>query len=142
MGTGAGLPAIPLAIACPDVEVVALDSTAKKMAFVAKMAEELELPNLKPVVARAEELGHERGYREAFDAVVSRATANLPVLLELTVPFLRTAGFLFASKGSRADEEVDSALFDFLIPSQFESVIPISASWRHTSIVGARKLNK
>jgi 16S rRNA (guanine527-N7)-methyltransferase len=109
VGTGAGLPAIPLAIACPDLEVVALDSTAKKMAFVSKMAEELELPNLKPVVGRAEELGHEKGYREAFDAVVSRATANLPVLLEITVPFLRTAGFLFASKGSRVDEEVESA---------------------------------
>lgn len=109
VGTGAGLPAIPLAIACPDVEVVAMDSTAKKVAFVAKMAEELELPNLKPLVGRAEELGHQKGYREAFDAVVSRATANLPVLLEITVPFLRPAGFLFASKGSRADEEIESA---------------------------------
>lgn len=109
VGTGAGLPAIPLAIACPQLEVVALDSTAKKMAFVSKIAKELELPNLKTVVGRAEELGHERGYREAFDAVVSRATANLPVLLELTVPFLRPAGFLFASKGSRAEEEIQSA---------------------------------
>lgn len=109
VGTGAGLPAIPLAIACPDLEVVALDSRAKKIAFLEAMVQELDLPNLRPRAERAEVLGHDPAFRGRFQAVVSRATANLPVLLELTLPFLEGEGFLFASKGSRVEEEVESS---------------------------------
>lgn len=109
VGTGAGLPAVPLAIACPGLRVVALDSTAKKTAFVVAVKRELELDNLEVLTERAETLGHQKGHRGAYDAVVSRATANLPALLEITVPFLKPGGFLFASKGSRVAEEVEAA---------------------------------
>ncbi len=113
VGTGAGLPAIPLAIACPDVEVVALDTRAKKIAFVQAMKEELKLDNLTAIADRAETLAHVKGFRQSFDAVVSRATANLPLLLELTVPFLKPQGYLFASKGSKAQEEIEAASMAF-----------------------------
>lgn len=109
VGTGPGLPAIPLAIARPDWQVTALDSTAKKIAFVQAMAKELELENLHPLSERAEGLAHKQGYRASYGAVVSRATARLSVLLEWTIPFLKKDGFLFASKGSRAAQEIEAA---------------------------------
>ncbi len=109
LGTGPGLPAIPLAIARPRWRITALDATSKKIAFVARMAEELGLPNLTPIAERAEVLGHQPGHREGYHAVVARAVANLPVLLEYAVPFLKPSGFLFAPKGSRADDEIRDA---------------------------------
>lgn len=109
VGTGAGLPAIPLAIATPGIEVFALDSRAKKIAFLEAVQPELGLTNLHPLAERAEVLGHHPDHRGRYDWVVSRATANLPLLLELTLPFLKPGGFLFASKGSRVDDEVEEA---------------------------------
>jgi 16S rRNA (guanine527-N7)-methyltransferase len=109
VGTGAGLPAIPLAIACPYLKVVALDSRAKKIAFVHALKKELHLDNLTALSERAEVLGHQPEHREGYDVVVSRATANLPVLLELTLPFLKPDGYFFASKGSRVEEEIQAA---------------------------------
>lgn len=109
LGTGGGLPSIPLAIARPHWRITALDATQKKIAFVAAVAQELGLANLTPVAERAEVLGHQSGHRESYDAVVSRAVAPLPVLLEYSIPFLVKGGYLFASKGSRVADEVDAA---------------------------------
>lgn len=109
LGTGPGLPSIPLAIARPDWRITAVDSTRKKMAFVEAMKVELGLENLRPLSERAETLAHLPEHREKYDAVVARAVARLPVLLEVTIPFLKVDGFLFAAKGSRADEEAEES---------------------------------
>ena len=108
VGCGAGFPCLPLCIARPDLHVTALDSTAKKITYVAGTAELLALDNLQAISGRAEELAApEQPLREHFDIVVSRAVARLNVLGELCLPFLRVDGTLLAMKGSKAKEEME-----------------------------------
>ncbi|MCI8331259.1 MAG: 16S rRNA (guanine(527)-N(7))-methyltransferase RsmG [Clostridiales bacterium] len=105
VGCGGGFPTLPLAIARKDIAITAIDSTAKKLAFVAEAATRLKLPHITVLPARAETIA--RGpLRGSFDAVTARAVAALPVLLELCVPLLRTGGKLIALKGKNGAEEL------------------------------------
>jgi len=108
LGCGPGFPSIPLAIARPDLSIVALDSTAKKIAFVATAAEKIGISNLQAVSGRAEDrtLAQQLG---TFDIVVSRAVARLNVLCELCLPYLSVGGVLLAMKGAKAQEELAEA---------------------------------
>ncbi len=108
VGSGAGLPGIPLAIALPGVQVTLLDALGKRCAFLEETAARLGLANVTVVNARAEEAA--RGpLRDRFDASVSRAVAKLPMLCELCLPLLRPGGVFFAMKSRRADEELADA---------------------------------
>jgi len=109
VGTGAGMPGIPLAIARPEIRVTMLDATQKKVRAVSDFIETLELSNASAVAARAEEIAHHPQYRQAFDAVVTRAVAKLPILLEYCIPFCRNGGHVIAFKGPSPDEEVTAA---------------------------------
>ena len=108
LGCGPGFPSIPLAIMRPDLEITALDSTAKKIDFVQKSAEILQLSNLKGVSGRAEDaiLRKELG---KYDIVVSRAVARLNILCELCLPYLKIGGSLVAMKGAKYEEELTEA---------------------------------
>jgi 16S rRNA (guanine527-N7)-methyltransferase len=106
IGCGAGFPSLPLALCRPDLTVTATDATAKKCAFVAAAAERLGLSNLKTLTGRAEALGREEAHRDAYDAATARAVAALPMLLELTAPFVRRGGRFLALKGRTAAEEL------------------------------------
>ena len=108
LGCGPGFPSIPLAIMRPDLEITALDSTAKKIDFVQKSAEILQLSNLKGVSGRAEDakLRKELG---KYDIVVSRAVARLNILCELCLPYLKIGGSLVAMKGAKYEEELAEA---------------------------------
>jgi len=106
LGTGAGLPGLPLKIAAPDLRLTLLEATARKAAFLREAAGELALEQVEVLTGRAEELSREGGRREAYDLVVARAVAPLPTLLELALPFLRIGGVLAAPKGSGAPQEV------------------------------------
>ena len=108
IGCGAGFPSLPLAILRSDLDILPLDSTAKKIDFVQKCVELLGLNNVRPTVGRAEDLSiaRDNGF---FDCVVSRAVARLNVLCELAMPSLRLGGKLVALKGSKADEEIEEA---------------------------------
>ena len=106
VGCGGGFPTLPLAIARPDCKYFALDSTAKKLNFVAQMAEELTLP-ITTLPARAEEVAVTPAHRERYDLVVSRAVARLPMLCELCLPFVKVGGRFVALKG--ADGEIELA---------------------------------
>ena len=108
LGCGPGFPSIPLAIMRPDLEITALDSTAKKIDFVKKSAEILQLSNLKGVSGRAEDakLRKELG---KYDIVVSRAVAKLNILCELCLPYLKIGGSLVAMKGAKYEEELVEA---------------------------------
>ena len=108
LGCGPGFPSIPLAIARTDLFVVALDSTAKKIAFVSDAAKKIEISNLTAISGRAEDrtLAKQLG---TFDAVVSRAVARLNVLCELCLPYAKLDGFLLAMKGAKAEEELAEA---------------------------------
>lgn len=106
VGTGAGLPGIPLAVACPEKEFVLMDSLAKRVKIVAEIAERIGLRNVEAVHARAEDLSRDAAYRETFDACVSRAVSRLPVLCEYCLPFVKTGGFFISYKGSAYEEEI------------------------------------
>jgi 16S rRNA (guanine527-N7)-methyltransferase len=106
VGAGGGLPGIPIKIAWPDVCVTLLESKAKKSQFMQRVIDELHLDGAEVLEGRAETLGHHRSHREAYDLVVARAVAPLPVLLEYTLPFLRKSGSLAAIKGSTAPREL------------------------------------
>ena len=108
VGSGGGLPAIPLAIALPGLRFTLLEATAKKGRFLEQAAAALGLLNVSVVSDRAESFGQGPG-RERFDAATSRAVSRLPVLLELTVPLLRVRGLSLAIKGEQAAVEVQEA---------------------------------
>ena len=108
LGCGPGFPSIPLAIMRPDLEIVALDSTSKKIDFVQKSAEILQLSNLKGVSGRAEDIKLRKELGK-FDIVVSRAVARLNILCELCLPYLKLDGQLMALKGAKFEEELSEA---------------------------------
>lgn len=109
LGTGAGFPALPLAIVRPELHITALDATAKKVAFVERTARELGL-NVRGLAGRAEEVGREEAHRGRYDVVVTRAVAALPILVELSLPLLRMGGHLIAQKGQLLDDERTAGL--------------------------------
>lgn len=110
LGTGGGLPGIPLAIARPDLAFVLVDAREKKIAFVDGAARGLGLTNVTALAARAETLGAVGSrHRASAAAVVSRALAPMPVLLELVAPLLVVGGALYAVKGERWAEEIAAA---------------------------------
>lgn len=108
VGTGAGFPSIPLLIARPDLNMTMIDSTAKKLKYVASTIEELGL-SAEVLHTRAEEAGQNKEYREKFDVVCSRAVAALNVLCEYCLPFVKVGGVFLAMKGAKAQEEIADA---------------------------------
>lgn len=109
VGSGAGLPGVPLAIAHPGLSVTLLEATEKKAAFLHHVVAKLGLRGVAVVTGRAETLAHDAGLRERFDLVVSRAVAKLPVLAELTLPFCRVGGLVVAQKALGAEREIEEA---------------------------------
>jgi 16S rRNA (guanine527-N7)-methyltransferase len=109
IGSGAGFPGAVIAVAWPEAAVTLLEATAKKAAFLVALVEQLPLTNAHVVSGRAEDLGRDGALRAAFDMVTARAVAPLPTLLELALPFLRVGGWLASPKGSRAQDELESA---------------------------------
>jgi 16S rRNA (guanine527-N7)-methyltransferase len=109
VGSGGGLPAIPLAIALPEVQFTLLEATGKKARFLTETAEALELHNVVVINDRAEKLGQRAEHRSAYDVVTARAVGRLRVLLDWGVPFVRPGGWLLAMKGRQAQEEIKEA---------------------------------
>lgn len=105
IGTGAGLPGIPMAIARPDLKVTLLDSHGKTVRFLQQTCALLGL-NAEVVQARAEEWAHDPAAREQFDLVVARAVAPMAPLSELMVPFLKTGGVGLALKSAGETAEI------------------------------------
>ncbi|OFV83221.1 MAG: 16S rRNA (guanine(527)-N(7))-methyltransferase RsmG [Acidobacteria bacterium RBG_16_64_8] len=104
IGSGAGLPALVLALALPRTRVVAIESQRKKCAYIGRTAQLLSLPNIEVYCARAEEYGRSAG-RGIHDVVVSRAVAALPVVAEYSLPLLKVGGTMVAMKGEVSDQE-------------------------------------
>ena len=105
LGTGAGFPGIPLLITRPDIDLTMVDSTAKKLAYVAATVEKLGL-EAETLHARAEEAGKNPEYREQYNIVCSRAVAALNVLCEYCLPFVKVGGMFVAMKSAKAEEEI------------------------------------
>lgn len=109
VGAGAGFPGLAVKLARPSIRLTLVDSVGKKTAFLRHIVTTLELDGLQVVTARAEDLARQPRYREGFDAVLSRAVAPLPVLLELLLPLARVGGSAIAWKRGDIANELWSA---------------------------------
>ena len=109
VGCGPGFPSLPLAIYRPDISVVGVDSTSKKINYVNETAKKLGLGNITAISARAEDIA-KTDMRESFDFVTARAVASLPVLSELCLPFAKVDGTFLAMKAQNSDQEIKSSL--------------------------------
>src|SRR5579859_2349486 len=103
VGSGGGLPGLPLKIVRPDLEVVLVEADGDKAAFLVHACAQLGLQGVEVVNRRAEEAAHDPRLREAFDLAVARALAPMPVLAELCLPFVRVGGRLLAQKTEAED---------------------------------------
>ena len=121
VGTGAGFPGVPLLIMEPKLELTLADSLHKRLTVLDALLKELGL-TATLVHGRAEDLGQNRLYRERFDVATSRAVANLPVLLELTTPFVKVGGNAIAYKGDAAEELQNAKSAAFLLHVKLRTV--------------------
>ena len=129
VGTGAGFPGVPLKILAPTLDVTLLDSLNKRVDWLSEICGELDLAGIRAVQGRAEEAGRNPEFRERFDFATARAVAELRVLCELCLPFVKVGGFFLAMKGVDCGGELEDALpaiqtlggrvercFDYAIP--------------------------
>src|SRR5712691_939160 len=107
VGSGGGLPGLPLKIMVPRLKVTLVEADGRKAAFLTQACARLGLPDVRVVGLRAEEAAHDGDLREAFDVAVARALAPMPVLAELCLPFVRMGGRLLAQK--TRDEDFGAA---------------------------------
>ncbi|MEG2481516.1 MAG: 16S rRNA (guanine(527)-N(7))-methyltransferase RsmG [Clostridia bacterium] len=144
VGSGAGFPGLPLAIARPDLQVTLLDSLTKRLTFLSAVVEELGLHNVRLVHARAEDGGQEAALREKYDIAAARAVASLPVLCELLLPFVRLGGRMICYKGPAAQDELlaGSAAAKLLGGGAIEALpisLPMQPEWQHCLLISQKK---
>ena len=106
LGTGAGFPGIPMAIAYSDLQFTLIDSLNKRIKFLQEVVDALGLTNVTLVHARAEEAGRNRLYREQYDLVVSRAVANISTLSEYCLPLVKVGGYFISFKSGDIEDEI------------------------------------
>ena len=104
LGSGGGLPAIPIAIVQPEWRLSLIEAIRKKTAFLQHVRGKLKLKNIEVLCERVEDAAVQQP--EQFDAVISRAFTNLARFLDLSLPFLKPDGLVFAMKAKRADDEM------------------------------------
>ncbi|MBR3325513.1 MAG: 16S rRNA (guanine(527)-N(7))-methyltransferase RsmG [Clostridia bacterium] len=109
IGTGAGFPGIPLKIYDDSLNIVLLDSLNKRVNFLNEVIIKLKLENIYAIHGRAEEIARYADYREKFDVATSRAVANLSVLLEYMLPFVKMNGLCICMKGNNVKDELNDA---------------------------------
>ncbi len=109
VGTGAGFPGIPIKIMWPEIKVTLLDSLDKRVGFLKEVIEELNLEGAEAIHGRAEDFGQDENYREKFDLCSSRAVADLSVLSEYCIPFVKEQGEFISYKADGSEEEIHNA---------------------------------
>ncbi len=144
VGTGAGFPGIPLKIVYPNLKVTLLDSLNKRVCFLDNVIQKTGLTKIETIHGRAEDFAKPGGKREQFDLCVSRAVANLSILCEYCLPYVRLGGMFVSYKSGRIDEELErarSALF--LLGGKLEECksFCLPGTDIHRSLVMIRKVN-
>jgi len=141
IGTGGGLPALPVALVHSDINVYAVDSIGKKIKFIQNFKGKYHLPNIYPICSRIEDLSLDM--RSSFDVVTSRALARLNVLLEYAVPFLKVGGFLVAYKAKTSDEEIKEAEHALsVLNSKVIEVMDCSANGYERNLIIVKKFGE
>lgn len=109
VGTGAGFPGMVLKTLVPSLNVTLLDSLSKRLDWLAETCGALGLEGVRTVHARAEEQAQVKGFRDSFDFAAARAVADLRLLCELCLPYVRTGGFFLAMKSANCGQELEGA---------------------------------
>ena len=109
VGTGAGFPGIPLKIVRDDIEIVLLDSLNKRVNFLNEVIKDIKLEKIQTIHARVEEFAKNKKYRENFDAVISRAVANMSTLSEYMLPLTKVGGKMLSMKGPDFEKEIENS---------------------------------
>jgi 16S rRNA (guanine527-N7)-methyltransferase len=127
VGTGAGFPGIPLKLLYPSMKLTLVESVSKKAAFCRHIVEVLRLEQVDVIHARAEDLGRDPDHRETYDWAVARAVANLNVLSEYLIPFVKVGGTALAQKGESGPAEAQSAEGAMhLLGGKLRQLIPVN----------------
>jgi 16S rRNA (guanine527-N7)-methyltransferase len=134
VGSGAGLPGLPIKIARPDLDVTLIEADQAKAAFLVHACAALGLEHVEVVARRAEEAGQDPRLREAFDVAVARALAPLPVLMELCLPLVRVGGRLLAQK-TEAEETAAAARAIQLLGGELSGVLAAPSPARRAGTV-------
>ena len=109
VGTGAGFPGLPLKILVPSLQVTLLDSLNKRVDWLGEVCRALELTGVEAVHARAEEQALAKGWRDSFDVATARAVADLRLLAELCLPYVKVGGLFLAMKSVDCQQELEGA---------------------------------
>lgn len=131
IGTGGGLPGIPVAIQCPEIEVTLLDSNGKKTRFLQQVKTELGLRNVTVVHARIEQFEAQ----QQFPQIVSRAFSALDLFVELALPKLTEHGELLAMKGQMPDEEISALKVEGMQLDVIPLAVPMLSENRHLILI-------
>ncbi len=140
VGSGGGLPGLPLKIARPQLEVTLIEADQAKAAFLVQASAGLGLHGVEVVARRAEDAGRDPRYRERFDVVVARAVAPLPALVELCLPLVRVGGRMLAQKTEKEDVGAAARAIELLGGSLQTTAPAPSAARRGGTVVEVSKV--
>lgn len=144
IGTGGGFPALPIAVCFPNINVTAVDSVKKKINCISNISRELNLKNITAIPSRVEDLPST--FKNTFDIVTSRALAELRIILEYAIPFVKTGGYFIAYKSLKAPEELNNAqnalkILNTKLVDKIEYNLPIEENLKRVLLV-FKKLKK
>ncbi|WP_446898161.1 16S rRNA (guanine(527)-N(7))-methyltransferase RsmG [Clostridium sp. LBM24168] len=141
IGTGAGFPGVPIAIIKPEANIVLLDSLSKRINFLNQVINDLNLEKVFAVHGRAEDMAKKDEYREFFDIAVSRAVANLTILSELCIPYVKLGGYFVAMKGPSVKDEIEESKNSIaILGGKLEDIIEIHDNELRHNLVVIKKI--
>lgn len=127
VGSGGGLPGVPLKIVRPDLRVGLVEATSKKAEFLRRAVDHLSLGDTEIINARVEKLGHEADHRGFYDVSTARAVASLSVLVEYCLPLVRQGGYFIAMKADLSREEAEAGRRAArIVGAELSDEIPVS----------------
>lgn len=141
IGSGAGFPALPMKVICPDLDITMVDAVRKKVSFLNHVVRTLKLDNIRAVHARVEDLAKDPGHFQMYDAVTARGFADLGKLAALAGPMLAPGGRIYALKGSHALEEITPELESRFHITHKSYSLPFVDAQRFVVILEARQIH-